>query len=71
MDERERHEAFLSEHGPAAFDRLMFVWNSSYTTGTAWDRLWGRGRTKESVFKSRAKLEGFSKKCVKDFMELA
>lgn len=71
MDERERHEAFLSEHGAKAFDHLIFLWNSSYSTSTAWDKLWGRGRSRESVFRSRALLDGYSEKCIKDFMDLA
>ena len=57
--------------GRSKADRLMYLLNNSYPSGTAYDRLHGRGKTKNEVFRSKAKAEGFSDEHIDAFLTVA
>ena len=56
--------------GPRRASRLMFLWNEAYPCGTQYDFLLGKGKTKQQIFESKAKREGFSLEQIKAFLEL-
>jgi len=51
-------------------ERLMYLWNNSYKTGTKYDFLMGGGRSKIEVFEKKAKEDGFTKKQIECFYSL-
>ena len=71
IDERATSEAF-EEYvgGRQRAERLLWIWNNSYPSGTAYDKLMGRGSTKEQVFTVKAKREGFSEQDIDAFLTL-
>jgi hypothetical protein len=68
--EAERTEEFEDMLGVTRAQRLNYIWNVSYSNQTAYDKLFGYGKTKEQVFKESAEREGFSKKEIEAFLEL-
>ncbi len=51
-------------------DELMRIWNDSYPHGTEYDRLFGRGLTKEQAFERSAIAHGFTKRQINSFRSL-
>jgi len=73
VDETERQAAFVGLVGRhARAERLQRIWNNSYPSGTAYDRIFspGRYRTKEQVFRLKARREGFKDNEISSFLEL-
>ena len=70
-DEAKEHAAFEQLLGGAdrAF-RLLRLYSNSYPSGTEYDRLMGRGHTKEQVFAIKAKNNGFTPKEIRAFNNL-
>jgi len=73
MTEQEKTDAFVClVGGVQRADRLMWIWNNSYSQGTEYDRLFypRRHKTREEVFKLRAKKERFSEDEISAFLVL-
>jgi hypothetical protein len=59
-DERATTDAFEDYVGGVQrAQRLLRLYNDSYPFGTEMDRLMGRGKTKNQVFRDRARIDGF------------
>ena len=73
MDETERQAAFVRRiGGQERADRLQRIWDSSYPCGTEYDLIFwpGRYKTKEKVFRLKARREGFKDNEISSFLEL-
>lgn len=73
MDVTNRQAAFVRlVGGQERADRLQWIWNNSYPSGTEYDRIFwpGRYRTKEQVFRLKARREGFKDNEISSFLEL-
>lgn len=73
MDETERQAAFVRLVGRhARAERLQRIWNNSYPSGTAYDRIfWPECyKSKEEVFRIKARREGFKDNEISSFLEL-
>jgi len=73
MTEQERTDDFVRlVGGVRKADRLQWIWNTSYPYGTEYDRVFKTGfyKTKEDVFRSRARKEGFSEGQINAFLSL-
>lgn len=68
--EAERTEEFEDLVGVNRAQRLQQIWNNSYPMGTAYDNLFGRGKSKEQVFKEKARQAGFWDYEIEAFLEL-
>lgn len=71
-----KDEAAMQEHfehlvgSVAKTNRFLRLWNNSYKSGTKYDFLMGRGKTKEEVFEAKAKAEGFTQEQIECFYEM-
>ena len=71
IDEKATQDAFIDfVGGTAKADRLQLLNMNSYPMGTALDRLNGRGKTKEQVFRRKAKNAGYTDRQVTAFLML-
>jgi len=73
LDETERQEVFVRlVGGRERADRLQWIRDNSYPCGTECNRISGtrRYKTKEEVFRLRAKREGFKDNEISSFLEL-
>ena len=73
MDETERQAAFVRlVGGQERAGMLQRIWNNSYPSGTDYDRIFWpkRYRTKEQVFRLKARREGFKDNEISSFLEL-
>lgn len=71
IDEQATQDDFVElVGGTAKADRLMNIYNNSYPSGTAYDRLQGRGKTKDEVFQAKAKREGYTDEQIEAFFML-
>lgn len=70
-DEQQRTDDFESlAGGRDKADQLARVWRDSHPLGTALDRLYGRGASREQSFMAAAKAEGFSEAQAEAFLAL-
>lgn len=70
-DEQRTQDAFVDYvGGTAKAEQLSRIWQNSWPSGTNYDRLMGRGGTKEDVFRAKAKREGFTDEDVDAFLSL-
>jgi hypothetical protein len=61
VDEQATTDAFEQfVGGVRKAQHLLYLYNNSYPHGTEMDRLMGKGRTKDQVFRTKAKREGFT-----------
>jgi hypothetical protein len=68
--EAERTKEFEDLVGITRADRLSKIWQNSYPMGTAYDKLFGGGKSKEQVFKETARNSGFWDYEIEAFLEL-
>lgn len=70
-DERATQDAFVEYvGGHHRAERLSYIWQNSYPSGTEYDRLMGRGASKEEVFRRKAVREGFDIEDANAFLKL-
>lgn len=68
MNEQEKQDKFLKLiKSRAKAERLQRIWQNSYPKPKFG---WNKEKTKEEVFKEKAKAEKFSDKVIKAFLEL-
>jgi len=73
VDEQATQEAFETFVGGInRAERLVWLWNNSYPSGTAYDRMFRANsyQSKENIFKNKAKREGFADEQIKAFLSL-
>jgi hypothetical protein len=71
INEQERQDRFVRlVGGTNRADELMRIWNNSYPHGTKYDRLYGRGLTKEQAFERNALNRGFTKRQISAFYSI-
>jgi hypothetical protein len=72
IDEQQRCDKFEKMVGGVKrAQRLLSIWNNSYSCGTKLDFLVARGKTREQVFEMRARAEGFTDKQIQCFHKLS
>lgn len=70
-DEQAATEAFEDLCGGVnKAQRLLQLYKNSYPSGTEYDRLMGRGKTKEEVFARKAKQAGFTDEQIDALLDL-
>jgi len=68
---KSRREKLLDKIGGVKnADRMMQLLTTSYPSGTAYDRLYGRGKSATEVFKSKARREGFTASQINAFLAI-
>jgi len=70
MSEQERQEHFIENWGRNKCDELYRLWKNTYPKYCSLNDEYPEQHTKEEVFESKAKEQGFSKAMVKEFYSL-
>ena len=64
------HNLFGETLGSQRADRIEYLWKSTYDNRSAYDKMMGRGRSKDEVFCAKAKREGFTDEEIDAFYAL-
>ena len=71
-EEKKQVEFVTAVGGYTRADRLLYISNNSYPHGTKYDKLFRKSSymSKQDVFRSKAKREGFTDKQINMFLNL-